>query len=365
MSAGLGPLIVWLARAHRGALTPGWAVLSGAMIKAGILGMALCLPLVPGASAAERLGPVIGLVGLWTAFYGAAFGVFQANPKTVLAYSSLSQMGLIVAGLGLALCAPALAPAVLTAMTVYAVHHGLAKAALFFAVGTVERAASGTARRGALLVAGLCALSIAGAPLTGGGFAKDLLKDAAADGKAVWLGALIYGALPFSALATALLLIRFLLRLTTKPAGRGAGGYLWAPFLVAALGAQVLPWLLGEPKALTLSAAWASAWPLLLAMALGAAVVAGGRRHAAGQDRPRDLPTLPEGDLLAFIRVVPNPARLFDAETDKKEATGTTVAPSVLDPMIAAGEALARDRLGAALLFIAAALALGVAVFAG
>ena len=42
--------------------------------------------------------------GLLSAFYGVAVGITQANPKTVLAYSSISQMGLIatVAGMGLA-----------------------------------------------------------------------------------------------------------------------------------------------------------------------------------------------------------------------------------------------------------------------
>lgn len=50
-------------------------------------------------------GEALAAVGLFSAFYGVAIGITQTNPKTVLAYPSVSQMGLIAAviGMGLAL----------------------------------------------------------------------------------------------------------------------------------------------------------------------------------------------------------------------------------------------------------------------
>jgi len=42
----------------------------------------------------------------WRAFLGTFVGVAQKNPKAVLAYSSISQMGIIMTGLGIARAAP-------------------------------------------------------------------------------------------------------------------------------------------------------------------------------------------------------------------------------------------------------------------
>ena len=53
-------------------------------------------------------GDGLAALGLFTAFYGVAVGVTQPHPKTVLAYSSISQMGVIatVLGMGLAVARP-------------------------------------------------------------------------------------------------------------------------------------------------------------------------------------------------------------------------------------------------------------------
>ena len=68
-----------------------------------------------------------------TAFYGVAIGVTQQNPKAVLAYSSVSQMGVIAAALGMALAAGDAERVRLVAF--YAANHVLVKGALFLAVG--------------------------------------------------------------------------------------------------------------------------------------------------------------------------------------------------------------------------------------
>jgi formate hydrogenlyase subunit 3/multisubunit Na+/H+ antiporter MnhD subunit len=103
---------------------PASAVLSGAIIKAGIIGLIRFLPFgesLPG------WGEALTVIGLFTAFYGVAIGITQSNPKTVLAYSSVSQMGVTAAVLGLALAAGNVGWPQLAAF--YAVHHVLAKGA--------------------------------------------------------------------------------------------------------------------------------------------------------------------------------------------------------------------------------------------
>jgi len=78
-------------------------VLSGAMIKAGLLGWIRFLPL--GEAAIPGCGFTLISAGLGAAFFGTLVGVAQRNPKTVLAYSSISQVGFMTAGVGLALIA--------------------------------------------------------------------------------------------------------------------------------------------------------------------------------------------------------------------------------------------------------------------
>ena len=98
IKAGALPLHVWLPLAHPAAPTPASAVLSGAMIKAGLLGWLRFMAL--GQVASLEWGGLCILAGLLAAFFGVIVGVVQTNPKTVLAYSSISQMGFMTVGIG-------------------------------------------------------------------------------------------------------------------------------------------------------------------------------------------------------------------------------------------------------------------------
>jgi formate hydrogenlyase subunit 3/multisubunit Na+/H+ antiporter MnhD subunit len=171
LKAGLLPFHVWLPLAHPAAPAPASAVLSGAIVKAGIFGLARFLPLE--ADLPAWSGALVGL-GLATAYFGIVVGLFQKRPKTVLAYSTLSQMGLIVVVLGSAFGSPGPGFA-LSAATLYAAHHGLAKGALFLSVGVLAE----TGRRSfppVLLATALAALAVAGLPITGGALAKLAIK---------------------------------------------------------------------------------------------------------------------------------------------------------------------------------------------
>ncbi|MBK1620866.1 hypothetical protein CKO42_21035 [Lamprobacter modestohalophilus] len=170
LKIALVPGHVWMPLAYTAAPFPAAAVLSGAAVKAGVIGLIRFLPFEAGAPSWGELLVVLGLI---SAFYGIAIGITQRNAKTVLAYSSISQMGLIAAATGLALRAGESAAVLL--LTLYAAHHLLAKGALFLGLGVV---ADGVIQRRWLVLApaALVGLGIAGLPLTGGAAAKLALK---------------------------------------------------------------------------------------------------------------------------------------------------------------------------------------------
>lgn len=319
IKAGIVPLHLWLPLAHPVAPTPASALLSGALIEAGVLGWLRFLPL--GAVAMPVWGDVCLAVGIASAFFGVAVGLTQTDTKTVLAYSSISQMGFMLIGVGIGLRAPANLGAVLLAVGIYAVHHGLAKGALF--LGVEAPPAAGSARwwgATSTLLAVIPALALAGAPLTSGEVAKHALSYGIVGLPGAWPGAL-HTLLALAAVGTTLLMARYLALLRAWPlAGRGQPrqpaapaasvsprappARLWFPWaglvLASATGAIWIPLALPAPAGVhvpaPLSAVAGSIGPVALG-ALLAVVVA--RYH-------RRLPILatiriPPGDVLVPI----------------------------------------------------------------
>ncbi|MFH7320841.1 complex I subunit 5 family protein [Desulfurivibrio sp. D14AmB] len=308
IKAGMVPLHFWLPLAHPAAPIPASAVLSGVMIKAGLLGW---LRFLPGDGAGPELGSLCLLLGLVAAGYGALKGLTRDDPKTVLAWSSISQMGLLTVGLGLFLAGGAAREPALAAIQLFAVHHGLAKGALFLAVGVAGR----INLREPLLAAAvlLPALSLAGAPLTSGFAAKNLLLEAAAGRE------FLPPLLSASSLLTALLMLHFLRRLRALRQGEksaatpaGASGRR-LPLAILAISGLPPLWSflpgLGELTARLPAAGGdkigAALLPIILALAL--AGLAGRfrprpkerdlRPHAAGEPGPE-----PHDRLAGLIR---------------------------------------------------------------
>jgi hydrogenase-4 component B len=286
IKAGLVPLHVWLPVAHPAAPVPASAVLSGAIVKAGIFGLVAFLPW---GSAWPISGTLLALAGFGGLFAAALYGAMQVNPKTVLAYSTVSQMGLLMGVMGAALAAGLPAASVLPAVALYALHHGLAKGALFLGVGVAGRA-RGVARGLVIAALALIALSVAGLPLTAGALAKSAIKGPAGD-----FGATLIG---LSALTSGLLLARFLFTLPETEKAERLPGLMVVPIVALAAAALTLPWSLyaaATGKApygtIDLLAVSASAWPLGLAAVLVIAALGIGLR----------APSLPEGDLLGAV----------------------------------------------------------------
>ena len=282
MKIALVPLHGWMPLTYTAAPIPAAAVLSGAGVKAGVIGLIRFLPL---SAAFPGWGEALVWVGFIGAFYGVAIGVTQRDPKTMLAYSSVSQMGVIAAAFGMALASADQGAA--TNVAFYAANHVLVKAALFLSVGAVA-ALDGRARTLALIVAALLGLSLAGLPLTGGALAKLAVKDQLGDGA-------VGVASQLSAAATTALMLVFVMRLARSPAAGRAGAsrsrlWSWATLAVAAL---LIPWLMfravGSPaEALDPAKLWDTVWPMLIGAAVAAGVWAAGDR----------LPRIPVGDIV-------------------------------------------------------------------
>jgi formate hydrogenlyase subunit 3/multisubunit Na+/H+ antiporter MnhD subunit len=142
--AGFVPLHVWLPEAHPAAPSPVSALMSGVMLKTAVYGLLrVGFDLLD--MQAWWWGVVALAVGLVTAFYGVAFAAVQTDMKRLLAYSSIENLGILLAGLGLAIVFRSydmhtLAAVALIATLYHSLNHALFKSLLFLATGSVMHA---------------------------------------------------------------------------------------------------------------------------------------------------------------------------------------------------------------------------------
>lgn len=305
IKAGTVPLHVWLPLAHPAAPAPASAVLSGAMVVAGIVGWLRFLPL--GEAELAGWGTALMIMGAAGAFLAVPVGLLHPNPKVVLAYSSISQFGFISCLIGAALLHPDLAAPVIAASVLYAVHHGIAKGALFIGVGLWHENGSGPARP--FLVAGMivAALAIIGAPLSSGYFAKYAAKQAVEE--TTLLGLPLAAVLPFVGTGSTLLLAKFAWDLMrdhaeAKPDLMHVGA--WWVLIASSVPLTLVAgtWLhsdLSMPGWLELSVWWDQSWPVLLGIGMVALLY---RALSRGQLPPwvdrADDSVVPAGDVVVL-----------------------------------------------------------------
>jgi formate hydrogenlyase subunit 3/multisubunit Na+/H+ antiporter MnhD subunit len=142
--AGLVPMHVWLPEAHPAAPSPVSALMSGVMLKTAIYGLLRV--------SFDLLNVQIGwwgtlalTLGLITALYGVIFAAVQSDMKRLLAWSSIENIGVILAAFGLTLIfytdgKGALAALTLTALLYHAINHAFFKGLLFVGTGSVLHA---------------------------------------------------------------------------------------------------------------------------------------------------------------------------------------------------------------------------------
>ena len=142
--AGLLPMHIWLPEAHPAAPSPVSALMSGVMLKTAIYGL---LRVTFDLLHAQLWwwGAVALAIGLLTALFGVIFAAAQTDMKRLLAYSSIENIGIIVAGIALTILfktnlKPLLAAIALTAVLYHCLNHAFFKSLLFLATGSVLHA---------------------------------------------------------------------------------------------------------------------------------------------------------------------------------------------------------------------------------
>ena len=188
--AGMYPLGAWLPEAHPAAPSPTSAVLSGAMIKAGVYGIARFFFEVGATpSVAVTWGGIVAVFGALSIFVGTIMALRQDDAKRVLSFHSTGQIGYMLLGLGAGLfflrSSPAIASLAFMAGLYHMVNHACYKSLLFLNVGAVEyytgtRDLNKLGGLGSLMPVTACAaviasLSIAGIPPLNGFSSKWLI----------------------------------------------------------------------------------------------------------------------------------------------------------------------------------------------
>lgn len=372
VKAGLPLLHFWMPLAYRAGPVAAVAVLGGATLKAGLYAWITVLPL--GSAGLASWGTALLFAGLTAAFGGALVGITQRDARQVLAYSSVSQMGLVTVMLGAGLRLPGLWSVLLPVVTLFAVHHALAKGTLFLGVGAAARGRTdgvhGVQR--AWLIAGLALpmLALVGAPATSGAAAKLAMKSALLEAGADPLIEVAATLLGPASLATTLLMGRYAWCLvhpapgSTDQAGSASMHpetlRAWLPGWVAGLalvlcGVFLLP-LLGtgagmgaivEPG-LALQDLPGLLWPVLTGALLSALAARWLRRY----------PQLPPGDLLVPLEMLLRRlAALLRGGADLSSAGMSRI--SGASGRLLAGSAAGLDRTMAAEALLRAGFALG------
>ena len=149
----------WLPLTHSESASPVSAMLSGVVVKAGVFPLVRCALMLP------EFDPIVRIFGVGTALLGVVWAIVERDTKRTLAFSTVSQLGFILA-----------APPV---GGFYALTHGLVKSALFLIAGILPSRDFQQLRQQSLptklwLPLAIASFSISGFPLLSGFGAKIL-----------------------------------------------------------------------------------------------------------------------------------------------------------------------------------------------
>jgi len=196
VKAAVMPLHIWAPDSYSNAPMSFTSIFSGAMSKMGIYGLILVL-------ISMYYNHGIGNFGIWMAWLGAItavlatfYAIIQDDAKKLLAWSSIAQLGYIVAGIGIG------TKLAIFAAIFLALIHGLFKGTLFMAVGAIERQV-GTTKFSELralirkmpftfVSALISVIALAGVPPLAGFVGKWMLYESMIISHKVWVVILIF-----------------------------------------------------------------------------------------------------------------------------------------------------------------------------
>jgi multicomponent Na+:H+ antiporter subunit D len=206
LKAALVPFHAWLPDAHPSAPAPISAMLSGVLIKAlGVYALTRVVFNVFGISI--QLGWVLLILGVLSMVAGGFLAIGQWDIKRLMAYSSISQLGYVVMGIGLGglIIAEggnaAWASLAILGGLFHLVNHAVYKSLLFLTSGSIEMSTGTRQMRemgglGKVLpvtraTCTIASAAIAGVPPFSGFWSKLILVIAAVQSGFIWLGAII------------------------------------------------------------------------------------------------------------------------------------------------------------------------------
>lgn len=129
------PFHFWQPDFHAAAPTPVSAMLSSVVVKVGVYGLLRMTSLLF-AGHADTLRPMLMLLGIVGVVYGGFGAAGTHNVKRMLAYSTLSQIGFILVGMGWG------TPLSIAAALVFAFNHALIKSAMLMLAGAMASRAA-------------------------------------------------------------------------------------------------------------------------------------------------------------------------------------------------------------------------------